>query len=66
MPKMDKTAFKAHSFADARKYNNFSFGLSVSERIKEAYTLTITLYGYKPDENVRLDRTAFSMRKHKI
>ena len=66
MSKMDKTVFKAHSFSEARKYNNISKDLPVSERLKEAHTLTLTVYGYAIDKTLKVDRTVFSMRKHKI
>jgi hypothetical protein len=62
MDPLDRKKFKAHSFAEASKYNNIS-SASVAERIKEAYLLTLSIYGYSEKNQPRLERNIFSMRK---
>jgi hypothetical protein len=62
MDRLDRKSFKAHSFKEASKYHNIS-STSVAERIKEAYLLTLSIYGFSEKNQPRLDRNIFSMHK---
>ena len=61
--RIDKTVFKAQSFAQADKENLFPKDTTIAERLKMAFHLTCTIYGIKEGDSLKLDRTIFSARK---
>ena len=61
--RLDKTAFKAQTFAEADADNLFAKEVPVGERLRQAYFLTLKAYGYSYNNEPKLDRTLFSMRK---
>jgi hypothetical protein len=61
--KLDRTAFKINSFAEADKANIYGKDVSYSERLKQAYFLISQVYGFSMSDQPRLDRNIFSCRK---
>lgn len=62
--RLDKTAFKIQTLDEAS--NNVAFWRTQPDwyKLQSAYHLSLRAYGYDPGNEPRLDRTAFSMRKH--
>lgn len=62
--RMDKTAFKMQSFEEAdnamRDYSNHT----AKERLEIAYYLTSIAYKFDMEHPPRMDKTAFSIKKH--
>ncbi|MFA6836636.1 MAG: hypothetical protein WCR04_09590 [Fibrobacteraceae bacterium] len=59
---MDNTQFSAGSFANAERRATGEF-MTAAERMLWSRRMTKVALGYGPDEEIPLDRTAFSMRK---
>jgi len=61
--RMDKTAFKMHTFEEAddamRDYSNHS----VEERLRIYWYLTSIAYKFDLDNPPRMDKTVFQMKK---
>ncbi len=62
--RLDKSAFKIQSFEEADQNFDYWKTKSVEERLKAAYYLISCAYNFPPDDPPKLDREAFSMRKH--
>ncbi|HZV70425.1 MAG TPA: hypothetical protein VFG10_12805 [Saprospiraceae bacterium] len=62
--KLDKTAFKKQTAEDAANTVAYWRTQSYADRLTSAYHLSLRAYGYDPADEPRLDRTAFSTRKH--
>jgi len=60
--RMDKTVFKIQTFEEADNHYGKWVNKSYSERLDAAFYLICTAFGIKP--STKLDRTAFSKRKH--
>lgn len=63
MYKLDKTVFKAQSFAEAEKSNLFDKDVPLAERLRMAFHLTCKIHGIKEGDPLKVDRTVFSARK---
>lgn len=63
MYKLDRTAFKMQSFEEASNNIKYWRGKSVSERFSAAWYLICAAYNLPNDVAIKLDRTAFKMRK---
>jgi hypothetical protein len=61
--RLDRNAFSMLTFAEADNTVAFWRQKTPGERIHAAYILSIRAYGYDPENEPRLDRTVFSMRK---
>lgn len=61
--RLDRTAFKKQTATEASNTVAYWRSQSYTERIKSAYHLTLRAYGFDPEDEPRLDRTKFSMRK---
>jgi hypothetical protein len=61
--KIDKTAFKAQSFAESEKSNLFDKDVPLAERLRMAFHLTCTIHGIKDGDPLKVDRTVFSAYK---
>lgn len=62
--KLDRTAFKRQTAQEASNTVAYWRTQSDADKIRAAYHLSLRAYGYDPADEPRLDRTAFSMRKH--
>lgn len=63
MYKFDKTVLKAKSFKEDEKSKLFDKDISLADRLKMAFHLTCTIYGFKEGSSLKVDRTIFSARK---
>lgn len=64
--KLDRTAFKAQTFAEADAKNVFNKDVSYSERLRQAYFLISQAYGFSMANQPKLDREYFECRKLEI
>ncbi len=64
MYRLDKTAFKAQSFAEADDTRAYWLAQPPHERLRAAWWLTCQIHGIDPNNPPRLNRTVFSVRKH--
>lgn len=62
--KIDKTFFKAQTFADAEKDKKFKQDVPVGERLREAWWLTCMVYGIDSVNPPKMDKHFFLARKH--
>ena len=61
--KLDKSAFKMQTFAEADKSKVFAKDVSLEDRLRMAFHLTCTIHGIKECHSLKVDRTLFSARK---
>ncbi len=61
--KLDKSAFKMQTFAEAEKSKVFDKDVSLEDRLRMAFHLTCTIHGIKEGDSLKIDRTIFSARK---
>ncbi len=61
--KLDKTAFKSHTFEEADDHTAYWKTKTPGERLEAAFKLINQVYG--TTNQTPLDRTVFSKRKHK-
>ena len=61
---MDKNAFKMQTAEEASNTTAYWRQQSDADRLRAAYHLSLRAYGYDPENELRLDRTKFSMRKN--
>ncbi len=61
--RLDKTVFKAQSFAQAEKDKLFPKDTPVADRLKMAFHLTCTIFGIKEGDPLKVDKTEFAARK---
>ncbi len=60
--RLDRTAFKAQTAAEASNHVAYYKTLSWQERLRIANYLNSVAYNYPENEPPRMDKTAFSMR----
>ena len=60
---MDRMAFAKMTFAEADDSVEYWLQRTPAERIHAAYLLSLRAFGYNPENEPRLDRSIFSMRK---
>ena len=65
MYRLDKTVFKAQTFAEAEKDNLFAVSVSYSERLNQGWYLTAMAYGLDPDNPPEMIKKFAGSRKHK-
>lgn len=63
--KFDRTAFKAQTAAAAANHDQYYKDMTLNERLNVLNYLNSIAYNYPEGNPPRMDRTAFSMRKHK-
>jgi hypothetical protein len=63
MYKLDRTAFRKHSVAEAKAYHASYDSTDSNKRLAEGYFLSISAYGYTLETVPRMDKNCFSMRK---
>jgi hypothetical protein len=63
--KLDKSAFKMQTFAEAEKSKVFDKDVSLADRLKMSFHLTCKIHGIKEGDPLKVDRTIFSARKFK-
>ena len=64
MPKLDRTAFKIQTFAQADNKKSYWLSKTPAERWNAAWYLTCCAYNIDINNPPRLDRNLFSMRKN--
>jgi len=63
--RLDRTKFNAGTKQEQNRRDQLHWSqASIDERFRASWYLTLMAYGLDPDNPPRLDRTAFSMRKH--
>ena len=61
--KLDRTAFASQTFKEADDTLAFWLRKSPGERLRAGYILSLRVFGFDPENEPRLDRSKFSMRK---
>lgn len=61
--RLDRTAFKMQTKEQASHTEAYWMLQSDGDKLRAAYNLSLRAFGYDPDNEPRLDRTKFSMRK---
>lgn len=64
MYKLDRNNFKMQSFEESSKQTAYWRSKSVDERFYAAWYLICSAYNLPYSSDIKLDRTAFKMRKH--
>jgi hypothetical protein len=62
--RLDKTYGKAQTFNEADDNRGYWLQKDASERIKAAWFLIASAYGFSLDHPPRIDKSKFTMRKH--
>ncbi len=62
--RLDRTQFKMQSFQEADMQQEYWKKQSSVERLQAAYYLISVAFNFNLNNPPRLDRTAFSMKKH--
>ena len=63
--RLDKTAFKTQTIAEADESMRNYLNHSVKERLEIAYYLTSIAYGFDMENPPRMDKTFFQIRSRK-
>lgn len=64
--RLDRTKFSAGTKKDQdQRDTEYWSKQSVDERFRSAWYLTLMAYGLDPNNPPRMDKTVFSMRKHR-
>ncbi|MCP9750928.1 hypothetical protein [Ferruginibacter sp. HRS2-29] len=66
MYKFDKSVSSVKTFREAELDKRFSADTPLGERLRQAWYLTCMAYGIDPLDPPKMDKTAFSMRKHSL
>ncbi len=61
--KFDGNVFKIQTFQEADRANIFDSTTPYSERLRQAYYLTLQVYGFSLSDKPKLDRSYFTSRK---
>ena len=64
MYKLDKTVFKAQTFAESERENVFEKNVSLSERLNQGWYLTAMAHGLDPNDPPKMIKKFVSTRKH--
>ena len=64
--RLDRTKFKMQTFKEADNQYKYWKTKTLEERLAAAHYLNSVAYNFDLNNPPRLDRTIFSMRKHKI
>ena len=67
VPRLDRTAFRAGSFAETEEYYRTHWHTAtMAERLRAAHYLNSVAYGFDLNNPPRVDRTVFSIRHRSI
>jgi len=66
MYRLDKTYGKGHKHENAEKDSDYWRTKTVDERLRAVMYLNSIAWHFDPENPPRIDKTVFSMRKHKI
>jgi hypothetical protein len=61
--KFDRSAFRVQTFKESDAANKFGKDISYAERLRQAYYLISKAYGFALNDQPKLDRNHFSIRK---
>ena len=61
--KLDKTKFRIQTYKEADNTVAYWRSRPWWERLQAGYHLSLRAYGYDPEDEPRLDKTVFKMRK---
>lgn len=61
---LDKTIFKARTYAEAELDKRFPEDMGIGDRLKEAWWLTCMAHGIDYNNPPKIDKHFFSARKH--
>lgn len=64
MYRLDKTVFKAQTFAEAERGNVFEKNVPLSERLNQGWYLSATAHGVDPYNPPKIEKLLVSIRKH--
>lgn len=64
--KLDRTVFKHQSIEEADKNTNYWLSKTHEERLAASFYLNSIAYNFDINNPPKMDKTVFSMRKHKI
>ena len=64
--RLDKSYFKAQTFEEAENKTAYWRQKSISERLQASWFLTCCAYGYYGQDQPRMKKNVFSMRKHQL
>lgn len=64
MYKLDKTVFKAQTFAEAERGNVFEKNVSLGERLNQGWYLSAMAHGVDPYNPPKMIKLLVSIRKH--
>jgi hypothetical protein len=64
MYKLDKTVFKAQTFAEAERSNVFEKNVSLGERLNQGWYLSAMAHGVDPYNPPKMIKRLVSIRKH--
>ena len=65
MYKLDKTVFKAQTFAEAERGNVFEKTVPFSERLNQGWYLSAMVYKVDPYNPIKMEKRLVSIRKHR-
>ena len=63
--RLDKHFSKKHTFQEASNSYGYWKNKSITERLHAANFLILTTWGFDPNQPPKLDRSIFSMKKHR-
>jgi hypothetical protein len=64
MYKLDKTVFKAQTFAEAERSNVFEESVPLSERLNQGWYLSAMAHRVDPYTPIQMEKRLVSIRKH--
>ena len=64
MYKLDKTVFKAQTFAEAERSNVFDKAVPLSERLNQSWYLSAMVHRVDPYNPIKMEKRLVSIRKH--
>ena len=64
MYKLDKTVFKAQTFAEAERSNIFEKTIPLSERLNQGWYLSAMIHRVDPYNPIKMEKLLVSVRKH--
>ncbi|WP_394994623.1 hypothetical protein [Emticicia sp.] len=64
MYRLDRTAFRMGNHQEAEDNRTYWQSQSMNERLKAAMYLNSVAYNFDINNPIRIDKTAFNMRKH--
>ena len=66
MYRLDKTIFKAQTFAEAERSNVFEKTVPLGERLNQGWYLSAMAFGIDPVNPPKMEKRLVSIRKHTL